>query len=181
MALNINLLRKTQTISPALLNIAKIVQRVAIVLLSVFILVTILVFAIRIFFTVETNQIQNKINTATQQIQAEKSTEGVYLSYLQKLSAIDTAAKDRFQAPDIINKIKKALPPQATISAVSLNKENFLLGVEFASLETLQSVISGLQNQTELPVKEFTLQGFDKNLKGKYITQFQIVMGQNKK
>lgn len=178
MALDINLVRKTQAISPALLNIASLTQRIAIGALVIFIIATIGVFGLRLFFTVETGRIEDKIDTATQQIQSQKSTEGIYLSYTQKLSAIDTITKDRFTPSDTIRKMKNALPPDAIISAVTLNRENFLFGVEFSSLETLQGVISGLQNQKELAIKEFTLQGFDKNLKtGKYISRFQIIMG----
>lgn len=176
--MNINLLRKSQPISPAFLNIATISQRIAIGFLSVFILVTVAVFAIRLFFTVETGRIEDRIKAASQQIQSQKSTEGVYLSYSKKLSAIDTITKDRFTPADTIKKIKRVLPSVMTISMLSLDRENFILTVEFPYLETLEGAISGLQDQTEVPIKEFTLQSLDKNPKtGKYLSSFQIVIG----
>lgn len=178
MNLNINLLKKYQAISPQLLKIAKIIRWSAISSLIIFILAVAIIFGFDQFSVKKNEEIKKRIDSAIRTIQMEKTTEGIYLSYLQKLSTIDTVTQNRFVPSDILRKLEKILPSGLFPSNLTLDPTNLNFAMEFPSLNSLEELISSFNHQKELPITQFTLHGLQKNTKtGSYTANLQIIMG----
>lgn len=173
MSYEINLFTQTQAIGENLLKIIKITQKIAVIFLSFFILLVLIFYSTQYIYTSKIKGIQQKIDSARVDIQKEKATEGMYLAFYQKLISVDNLVKSRFMPTTIIKEIKKALPEDAAITAMNLSPESVSLSIEISSLDSLQKVIAGLQNQTTLPISEINLSGIDK-VKDKYQLKFVI-------
>ncbi len=179
MNLNINLLKNNQLLSPALLSALKFLRRFSLISLVIFILVVTTVFSIYFSFRSETDKIRTRLDQAVNFIKSQKTTEGSYLNYFHRLASVEKLINNRFTPAETIRKIKRLIPEEVIISSLNLDQQTISFKIEFPSLEMVDYVIKNLQNQEELPIREFTLSGFGKDiLNGHYQADISIILSE---
>ena len=158
----INLLIKKTVISPQIAKIASVVQKSAIVILAIFILITASLFGYRFYEGQRFEDLSAKIEITKQQIESDKSTESIYLAYVDKANQINTILGMRSYPNETYQKVEDALGPNTFINKFATSGNLINLTVSAGSVTEVETITDALLYGTDLSIKEVTMEGLDK-------------------
>lgn len=163
MALEINLLRVEKPLSEATIDTKNKITLVAYLSLVLFIIVSGGVLAASFAFGKTKESLNNRIDTATSQISAEKATESLYLAYANKLKGLEAITSKRIDANSLYKKILFNLPGGATLTSVNINGDKIDIETEMDKMETADKFLTNLRTQKDIKITEITMGGIEKS------------------
>lgn len=182
MALEINLLTVKNAISEDILKTKNKVSLAAIVSLILFIIVGIGVLVASLVLGKAREAINYRIDTATRQITAEKSTESLYFAYINKLKGLEAITEKKIPANDIYKKLVKNLPSGVTLTSYSIAGDKIDINTTIDRLETADKFLEILRTQKDIPLKEITMGGIARDKESNlYKISFNLIWDQTQK
>ena len=178
MSFEINLLREQQKPEIArLVKIKKIITSISVVILNLFIMSVVFVFLFNIYLVSQIEKTKQQVATLKEQITKEKSTESLYLAYLEKISSISQVMLKQLDTATFLGKVKAVTPEKAEVDVIGLNQQSADLTFEVTGdLNTIDLVLHSLQDQETLNFEKITMVGMSKNEDGSYSTGFNVLI-----
>lgn len=173
----INLLIHKTVISPKVAKIASYIQKASIISLSIFIISAIAIFAFRYYQGQRFKDLTKSIESTKQQIEAEKSTESIYIAFVNKGTQINKILQGRTYPNKTYQQIQNAIGSDIPIRQFATAKNIINLQVEANSVSQVESITDGLVNKTGLSVSEVVMEGLDKS-EGELLIDFTITLKQ---
>ncbi len=152
-ARNVNFLPQGAYITEQELQRRQTVLRVSVLGLVIYLVIAAGVLVVSFYLTSQKQQLNQSIASITSQIQALRSQEASYIAQidrLKKITPVLSSVANSTDFPQIIAKIKQALPPEVKIGDITTKDNSLVVEVEIANsqvLDQIETAVSSLAGQ----------------------------------